>query len=179
MFFSLSLVCQGCILPCHGGVFLPSQNFSLCLNQSHYDNNLLIPQMLTIMEKMKMPCKLSEILYGPMHILDGQNSTRFNSCLYFQEMLPSCILYLVSGNAPILNLYHCNFFLRLQLLLPPSLYRTEESMKMTTTSLQVFSFLSQRAIRRSLSFKRLFTEQHRGIPGSLPWGVSFAGPPHP
>ena len=28
-------------------------------------------------------------------------------------------------------------FLRLELLLPPSLYRTEESLKMTTTSLQV------------------------------------------
>ena len=73
--------------------------------------------IMPIMEEMKMPCKLSEILYGPMHTSDGQNRTRLGDCWSFLDL-----------QFP---------FLRLELLLPPSLYRTEESLKMTTTSLQV------------------------------------------
>ena len=144
----------GCILPCHGGIYLPSQNFSLCLNQSHYDNDLLMPKILAIMERMKTPCKISEILYGPMHTLNDQNSTRL-------EHIHTCC---------------CNCFPRLQLLLPPSLYRTEESMKMTTTSLQVFSLnQKEKFMSKCSSLIRIFPEQHRGLPGSLPRCVSFAG----
>ena len=54
-------------------------------------------------------------------------------------------------------------------------------MKMTTTSLQVFSLNKQqeKLMSKCSSLIRIFTEQHRGLPGSLPRCVSFAGSSHP
>ena len=70
----------GCIIPCHGGIYYPSDNFSLCLDPSKYNSDHVMQTMIPIMEEMKMPCKLSEILYGPMHTSDSQNRTRLGDC---------------------------------------------------------------------------------------------------
>ena len=57
----------GCIFPCHGGIYLPSENFSLCLDLSHYKLKFIIPFFFSSMDRLKKPCKLSDIFYGPVH----------------------------------------------------------------------------------------------------------------
>ena len=68
-------VLQGCILPCYGGIY-SDKGYSLCLNQTDYDDEFMFQQYFQVMADLKKSCKISTISYGPMHAKDGQHSTR-------------------------------------------------------------------------------------------------------
>ena len=66
---------HGCILPCHGGVYMQG-GYTLCTQEAQYDGQALGLLYMAIMDTMKKSCKISDIQYGPLHVKEGQNKTR-------------------------------------------------------------------------------------------------------
>ena len=66
---------RGCVLPPFGGIY-SDKGYTLCLNQTYYDTGFMVQKYMTIMADLKKSCKISAISYGPLHVKEGQKSTR-------------------------------------------------------------------------------------------------------